>query len=135
MSVINGAKLHSINPFTGVASISPPLAQLSLLRSSLGRRRYPYSWRQRFLEITVTMLDLTHSKENSRGAFSAYSTFVFTQNVATFARFLKVSHHLLPLSNVFHCLERNTSSKQPSLRLFSVAPRLGSLAFSSAIAT
>ena len=42
MSVIDGARLHSINPFTGVTSISPPLVRLALLRSSPGRRRYPY---------------------------------------------------------------------------------------------
>ena len=46
MSVINGARLHSINPSSGVTSISPTLIQLVLLRYSLGRRQAPYIWRR-----------------------------------------------------------------------------------------
>src|SRR6266571_5087836 len=140
MSVTTGVRLHSINPSSGVTSISPPSILPARPRSSLGRRWHPYIWRQGFPPVTGTMLDLVHSKKNSRRVSPTYTTLPLVQNTSTFARHSKDLYRLLPLSNTFRFPVRDTGTEQDlpkylSLTLFSMAPPLDSLTSSSAIAT
>src|SRR6266702_871330 len=136
MSVTTGMRSHSINRISGVTSISPPSVRPARLKSSLGRRWYPYIWRQGFLTVTGVVLGLVHSKKNPTRASPTYATSPLAQKSCIFARQLEDLYHLLPLSNTFHCPARNTCpEKYPSLTLFSLVPPRGSPVSSSAIAT
>src|SRR6266702_6327886 len=140
MSVINGARLHSIYPSYGVTSISPPSVWPVRLRCSFGPSRHPYIWRYGSPSITGVVLDLVHSKKNSRHAPPTYATFPSAQNPSIFSGYSKDSYHLLPLSNTSRCSVRNIGtepygSNHPSLTLFSMVPPLGSLASNSRTAT
>src|SRR6266702_887861 len=140
MSVINGARLHSIYPPSGVTSISPPSVWPVRLRCSFGPSRHPCIWRHGSPPVTGTVLDLVHSKKNSRHAPPTYATFPSAQNPSTLSGYSKDSYHLLPLSNTFRCPVTNTRTEQhgsnyPSLTLFSMVPPIGSLASISGSAT
>src|SRR6266702_1414183 len=139
MSVINGARLHSIYPSSGVTSISPPSVRPARLRYLLGPGWHPYIWRQGFPYIAGTVLGLVHSKMNSRLTSPIYATLTLAQNPFIFARHSKDSYHLLPLSNTFHCPMGNTGPEHyreyPSLTHSSTAPPLGSLGSNSATTT
>src|SRR6266702_467345 len=102
MSVINGARLHSIYPSSGVTSISPPSVRPARLRYLLGPGWHPYIWRQIFPYFAGTMLGSVHSNKNSRLTSPTYATFALAQILSCFAGHLKHSLHLLPFSNTFH---------------------------------
>src|ERR1700761_9122328 len=94
-SVMNGARLHSINPSCGVTLISPPSVWQVLLRCLSGPGQYPCLWTQVFLSIAGTMSDSVHSEKSSRRASPTYASLELVQNLLVSEVHSNDLYHLL----------------------------------------